>query len=106
MPDCRHAFRDMALCVLNVDVSRHDRRVTYELSAEQTIHIPFPDRSGPGGRKSRGVAAGAVDAQEGSAGLHPRFEGGALLLAESVSAGVIPNDQFEFRELVRIHDRP
>src|SRR6185436_9454605 len=79
--------------------------MTDELSAEQSLHIPFPDRCGPGGRKSCGVTSGAVDAQKGSARFHPSLESGTLLLAERVSACVIPNSKLEFRELVQIHDR-
>src|SRR5688572_7651186 len=54
MPDCGQPFRDTALCVLNVDVTRHDRRMADELSAEQGIHVPFPDRRGPGRKKFAG----------------------------------------------------
>src|SRR6185369_8640627 len=47
-----------------------------------------------------------MNAEEGTAVFHPGAEGGALLLCERVAAAVVPDDELELAELLRVHHRP
>src|SRR5208282_4094516 len=50
------------------------------------------------------IAARAVDAEERPSGLYPGLEGSLLLVIQRIARSVVPDNELELGELLRIHD--